>query len=123
MPKVVKAPDHEMMLFNERLGRQHGAFLVDESGALVHVAVKGRLMRDDQVVSGVGALSHIVGGHHVGSNAGDRRVGIAGLEGIDRFDYARSFKHSSEYARSLAGRQPIVLCHRGIVEQRSRITA
>ena len=85
MPMVVKAPDHEMVLLDERLlGSKYGVVLPGEVGGLIEVTVESRFMRNDQVVSRGGrALEHVISGHHGGGDASDRCIGIAGLEGID----------------------------------------
>ena len=76
MPVVVEAPDHQMMFLDERLlGRQYRIVLLRQCGGFVQMPVERWFVRDDQVVSGGRTPQSVVGCHHGGGDAGDRRVG------------------------------------------------
>ncbi len=86
VPMIVETPDNEAIFFDE------GALFGPDGVGLGHflgnveMAVEGGLVGDDEIeMLGGGALEDIESGHHGDSDAGDGRIGIAGLEGVDGF--------------------------------------
>ncbi len=83
VPGVVKAPDDEVVITN--VGE---LLLLDGIGGerrlIVEMVIEGGLVRDDQVLAaGDCFFEDGVCVHECGDDAGDRRVGIAGLERVD----------------------------------------
>src|SRR5215475_8676797 len=84
MPVVVKAPNHHAILFDEvSLGLVN---LAAQIGRFIVVVIKGRLMRNDQILSGgMRPPTNVERRAERGSDALDDCVRIADFEGVHSF--------------------------------------
>ena len=85
MPMIVETPDDHLMVDDELqlLGPNRIVFLLEQVG-LVLMAVKRRLMSDDQIFAfGLRSFQDVEGGHHGRGNSRHRRIRIPGLNGVD----------------------------------------
>src|SRR5262249_49597585 len=84
MPVVVKAPNHHAILFNEiSLGLVN---LATQIGRFVGVVIKGRLMRDDQILfGGMRPLTNVERRAERSRDALDDCVRIANFESVHSF--------------------------------------
>lgn len=115
MPVIVKAPNDEVVLSNERLlVSKHRVVILLEFVRLVEMAVERRLVSNDQVHSCFGCFpEHLVCRHHCGRDSCNLRAGIAGLERIDRLaapGHSNVLLNSLDY---LPGRDRLILCVHG----------
>src|SRR4051812_48229306 len=85
VPMIVKPPDDHVMLADEGFFfSEYGVMTLFELGGLIHVAVEGRLMRDDQVFARRGgALNYVERGHHGDGYSVYGRVRVSGFECVD----------------------------------------
>src|SRR5215475_5570859 len=84
MPVVVEAPNHHAILFDEvSLGLVD---LATQIGRFIGVVIKGRLMRNDQILSGgMRPLTYVERRAERGRDALDDCVWIADFEGVHSF--------------------------------------
>src|SRR5262245_51125713 len=84
MPVVMEAPNHHAILFNEVSLAL--VYLSTQIGRVVGVVIKGRLMRNDQILSGgMRPLTNVERRAERGRDALDDCVRIADFEGIHSF--------------------------------------
>src|SRR5262245_66101548 len=88
MPVVMEAPNHHAILFNEVSLAL--VYLSTQVGRFVGVVIKGRLMRNDQILSGgMRPLTNVERRAERGRDALDDYVRIADFEGVHSFTAPR----------------------------------
>jgi hypothetical protein len=105
VPVLAEPPDDEVPLVDERLLCEiHG--IGRAIAAVLWRRIEGRFLRDDEIAPGRGrALQHVRRRHHRRRDAGDDRVGAAGLEAVDRRFPPRNAGSLANARDDLGGRE------------------